>query len=73
MRELLELDARPNVRVIIIDSHRPVCHTANVDDGSDAVQVLLDEAEGCSKADIPPYLGPRECSHWSTWRGSLEA
>ena len=32
VRALLELESRPNVRVIIVDSHRPICHTANVDE-----------------------------------------
>jgi hypothetical protein len=63
VRQLLELDRRPNVRIVIIDSHRPICHTANLEDPTDAVTVLLDESEGRAKLDIPPYLGPREPPH----------
>ncbi|GAB4814948.1 hypothetical protein N2152v2_001994 [Parachlorella kessleri] len=57
VRQLLELDQRPNVRVVIVDSHRPICHTANLEAPADCVHVLLDEGEGSAKGDIPPYLG----------------
>lgn len=70
VRQLLELDQRPNVRVIIVDSHRPVCHTANLDDPADAVHILLDEAEGCSKADIPPF-DPGACLRLSEDRADV--
>lgn len=53
VRALLGLHDRPNVRVVILDSHRPICHLNNVDDVADCVAVLLDEAEGTDKADIP--------------------
>lgn len=53
VRALLDLHDRPNVRVVILDSHRPICHLNNVDDAADCVAVLLDEAEGTDKADIP--------------------
>ena len=58
VRQLLELEQRPYVRVVIVDSHRPICHTANLEDPADSVHVLLDEGEGSAKGDIPPYLGP---------------
>lgn len=54
VRGLLNLYDRPNVRVVIVDSHRPICHMNNYDDPTDNVIVLLDESEGCIKEDIPP-------------------
>lgn len=42
------------MRVVIVDSHRPICHLNNVDSPEDCVAVLLDESEGTAKADIPP-------------------
>ena len=54
VRSLLGLLDRPNVRVVIVDSHRPICHLNNVDSPEDCVAVLLDESEGTAKADIPP-------------------
>jgi cell division control protein 45 len=62
VRALLNLDERMNVRIIIIDSHRPICHLNNLDSEEDSVFVFLDEAEGTTKADIPPYLGDEEGS-----------
>lgn len=55
VRELLHLESRTNVRVIIVDSHRPICHLNNLDSEEDNVIVFLDEDEGASKADIPPW------------------
>ena len=54
VRSLLGLLDRPNVRVVIVDSHRPICHLNNVDSPEDCVAVLLDESEGTAKTDIPP-------------------
>jgi hypothetical protein len=54
VRSLLGLYDRPNVRVVIIDSHRPICHVNNFDEASDSVVVLLDESEGMHKGDVPP-------------------
>ncbi|KAI3436794.1 hypothetical protein D9Q98_006205 [Chlorella vulgaris] len=55
IRAQLQLDQRPNVRVVIIDSHRPICHLNNLDSEEDNVIVFLDEAEGTHKSDIPPF------------------
>lgn len=51
---VLELSKRPNVCVIIFDSHRPVMHLANDKDPQSQVYVILDaEAEHISLDDIP--------------------
>uniref|UniRef100_A0A1D2AER3 Cell division control protein 45-like protein n=1 Tax=Auxenochlorella protothecoides TaxID=3075 RepID=A0A1D2AER3_AUXPR len=54
VRSFLNLQNRPNVRVVIVDSHRPICHANNIDSPEDCVAVLLDESEGLDKAEIPP-------------------
>lgn len=59
VRSLLNLYERANVRVVIIDSHRPICHMNNVDMATDNVVVFLDESEGCLKSDIPPAMKQR--------------
>ncbi|EFN58772.1 hypothetical protein CHLNCDRAFT_50260 [Chlorella variabilis] len=58
VRALLHLDQRENVRVVIIDSHRPICHLNNLDSEEDGIIVFLDETEGTSKADLPPFEYP---------------
>lgn len=51
---VLDLSKRPNVCVIILDSHRPVMHLANDKDPQSQVYVILDaEAEHVSLDDIP--------------------
>ncbi|PSC71473.1 cell division control 45-like protein [Micractinium conductrix] len=55
VRQLLHLEQRSNVRVIIIDSHRPICHLNNLDSEEDNIIVFLDEMEGTAKDDIPPW------------------
>lgn len=51
---LLELTSRPNVCVIVLDSHRPIMHLANDSDPQSQLYVLMDaEAEGISLEDIP--------------------
>lgn len=52
--DLLGLQQRPHVCVLVVDSHRPVMHQANDDDPSGQLFVLLDEGEGTSRGDIPP-------------------
>ncbi|KDD77107.1 hypothetical protein H632_c18p4, partial [Helicosporidium sp. ATCC 50920] len=50
--ELLGLAQRPNVRVVVIDAHRPIAHRNNA--RSSAVALFLDETEGTPLASIPP-------------------
>ena len=51
---VLELSKRPNVCVIIFDSHRPIMHLANDGNHESQVYVIMDaEAEGVSLEDIP--------------------
>ena len=51
---VLDLSKRPNVCVIIFDSHRPIMHLANDADTMSQVYVILDaEAEHVSLEDIP--------------------
>lgn len=62
VRELLHLGQRMNVRVVIIDSHRPICHLNNLDSEEDSIIVFLDESEGTLKADIPSWQDVEEGS-----------
>ena len=52
--DLLGLAERPNICVVIIDSHRPIMHRSNDGNTGSFVQVLLDSAaEGIDTNDIP--------------------
>ncbi|KAI8103739.1 hypothetical protein M9435_006267 [Picochlorum sp. BPE23] len=56
--KILDLGRRPNVCVIIFDSHRPVMHVANDNDPQSQVYVIMDaESEGISLEDIPFAFG----------------
>lgn len=37
---------------------RPICHLNNLDSEEDGIIVFLDETEGTSKADLPPFEYP---------------
>jgi cell division control protein 45 len=51
---LLGLAQRPNICVVIVDSHRPIMHLSNDGDTSSQIFVLMDsEAEGIAPDDIP--------------------
>ena len=51
---LLQLVTRPNVCVIIFDSHRPIMHLAHDEDPQSQLFVIVDaEAESLSLQDIP--------------------
>lgn len=79
--DVLQLASRPNVCVIIFDSHRPIMHLANDRDPQSQIFVILDsEAEGLMLDDIPsahegdeygsPYL---ENSHGNDLSSGEEA
>lgn len=52
MRSLLGLNERPNVCLVIIDSHRPIMHAFN-DDSPDVFVLLNAESEDLHLDDIP--------------------
>lgn len=52
IRSLCELP--DNVRIVIIDHHRPVWHGHNVEDDTNTL-VLVDEDDPVPKASVPVY------------------
>jgi len=41
--------------LLLPPARRPICHLNNLDSEEDSIIVFLDETEGTSKADIPPW------------------
>jgi hypothetical protein len=39
----------------LVLNRRPICHHNNLDSEEDSIIVFLDEAEGTSKEDVPPF------------------